>query len=128
MGFNIRIGKLDKRATLYRKGAVTRDPVYNTEITTWVPFAYENGSPSVARQFWVNYVEEMPSRSEGVLQGLVLAKQRGVLRMRYRAGIDSSMRWTIHYDDGDVVMQIIGGPAILGRKQYLEFMLERITS
>lgn len=65
-----------------------------------------------------------PSRSEAVRQGLQIARNQVRCRIRWRDGLDSSMRvvW-----DG-VNYNIVGGPAELGRRDYLEMVIERYSS
>ncbi len=70
----------------------------------------------------------MPSRSESVRDGLQQARNQTRVRMRWRDDIDSTMRVVLH-GGGDVVYQIVGGPAeIGGRKNRLEMVIERYTS
>jgi head-tail adaptor len=118
---------LDREITVEYK-SVTQDAVYGTDVVTWIPLVALPGSPVVGRRFPANIQDVMPSRSESVQQGLIVGRQQTRLRMRYRNDIDSGMRVTVH-GDSDVVYQIVAGPAeIGGRKQYLEMILEKITS
>lgn len=73
-------------------------------------------------------VEMMPSRSESVRQGLATARNQTRVRMRYRADIDATMRIVVHGGDQDVVYQIVGGPAMLGRQDALEMVCERYST
>lgn len=109
------------------KKSVTQDPVYGTETITWIPLIYSVGSPSVAERFWAQVSDVLPSRSEAVKQGLAVARNQTRIRLRYRNDIDSSMRITVH-GDTDVVYQIIGGPAMIGRKEWLEMVCEKYSS
>ena len=125
---------LDREITVERLATpadpeyVEPDPEYGTNRAVWLPLVALPGSPVVGRRFPANIQDVMPSRSEGVQQGLIVGRSQTRLRIRYRSDIDSSMRVTVH-GDGDTVYQIIAGPAeIGGRKQYLEMMLERTTS
>lgn len=122
----MRAGRMDKRITVERKSA-TQDATYGTEVVTWVPLVYAAGSPSVAQKFWAEVTDVMPSRSESVKQGLDLARNQTRIRLRYRSDIDSSMRVTVH-GATDVVFQIVGGPAEIGRKEMTELVCERYSS
>lgn len=103
---------------------------YGPEPGPWEPVVAQPGSPAVAERWWAEVQDALPSRSEAVRQGLAQARNQVRLRMRWRAGLDSSMRVTVHGDTGeDVVYQIVGGPAeIGGRKGGLEMVLERYTT
>jgi head-tail adaptor len=122
----MRSGQLDPRVTIEQK-VVTQDPAFGTEVITWAPLAYEAGSPSVAQKFWANVSDVQPSRSEAVKQGLTLARNQTRITIRYRSDVDSSMRITVHYES-DQVYQIVGGPAMIGRKEWLEMVCEKFSS
>jgi head-tail adaptor len=94
---------------------------------TWVQ---RKGSKAlgVAERFCVQIVDSLPSRSEMQQQQLVVSKNQSVLRMRYRDDIDSSMRILLHGDGEDVIYQIIGGPAMIGRKEWLEMTIEKYSA
>lgn len=109
-------GKLNRRATVERR-SVTRDPDYGTDVVTWVTQA----------TVWCEVQDILPSRSEAVKQGLAVAQNQTRIRMRYRTDIDSSMRITLSRP-GAVVYQIISGPAEIGNKELIEFIVERSSS
>jgi SPP1 family predicted phage head-tail adaptor len=73
---------------------------------------------------WAERRDGLPSRSESVRQGLEQARDQVRYRIRYRDDLDSSMR----IRDGGDVLQIVGGPAEIGRREYLEFMCERYST
>ena len=122
----MRAGQLDRRITIERK-VVTQDATYGSEIITWTPLVVLPGSPTVAASLWANVVDVQPSRSEAVKQGLSVATNQTRVTIRYRSDVDSSMRITVHGDTA-VVDQIVGGPAMIGRKEWLEMMCERYSS
>jgi head-tail adaptor len=118
---------MDRQITIERK-QITLDPVYGTELVTWIPLVAEAGSPTVAARFWAEVQDALPSRSESVTQGLQVARNQTRIRFRWRDDVDSSMRVTVH-GDSDVVYSIVGGPAeIDGRKGMLEIVCEKISS
>ena len=133
----MRSGLLDRQITVERK-AVPSDPEYvapdasfGTEQTVWVPLVVQPGSPPLAERFWAEVQDPLPSRSESVTEGLVIARNQTRIRMRYRDDIDSSMRVRLHGDGEDVIYQIIGGPAVVtreGRKSMIEMACERFSS
>lgn len=109
-------GPLNTRCRIEQK-SITQDPVYGTELVTWGTLA----------TVWCAVQDELPSKSEAVKQGLTLTAQRTRVRMRYRTGIDSSMRLVISRPT-ETVYQIVGGPAILGNKDGLELVVEKYSS
>jgi head-tail adaptor len=70
-------------------------------------------------------IEDMlPSRGERMANGINVASHPARVRMRYRTDIKASMRF-VDITDGTAgrIMQIIAGPAYLGRN-LVEFMVE----
>ena len=66
----------------------------------------------------------LPSRDERLTGGFTVATRRSRVRLRYRTDIKTNMRFVDITDGEDArVMQIIGGPAKLGR-ELVEFMVE----
>lgn len=102
---------------LIERQVVTQDPQYGTEAVTWVTVA----------NLWANVQDVLPSRSEAVKNGLATATSQTRIRMRFRTDIDSSMRMTISRP-APVVYQIISGTAELGRREWMEFVVERTTA
>lgn len=109
-------GPLNTRCRIEQK-SITQDPVYGTELVTWDTVA----------TVWCNVQDELPSKSEAVKQGLAVATQRARVRMRYRAGLDASMRLVISRPT-EAVYQIVAGPAILGNKDGIELFVEKYSS
>lgn len=64
-------------------------------------------------------VDALPSRAERLSEGINLASRPARVRIRYREGITSDMRFVM----GSRIMQIVSGPAELGRREALEFMV-----
>ena len=76
---------------------------------------------------WANVQDDLPSKSEAVQQGLVVAKNRARIRFRYLATVTSACRITVR-GATDRVFQIIGGPAELGKHEYMEVLGETSSS
>ena len=112
----VNVGPLDKRITIQQK-VVTQDPDYGTGVINWVTLA----TP------WANVQDVLPSRSESVQQGLETARNQTRIRFRYRNDVTSAMRITLR-GATDRVLQIIGGPAELGRHEYTEIVCEQYSS
>lgn len=75
-------------------------------------------------QVWAEVVDMQPSRSESMRQGLVQGQSQTRVRIRWRSDIDSTMR----IRDGVRTLQIVGGPAEIPRRQYLEVLCETYTT
>lgn len=105
----------------------TKDAVYGSRVPGWEPLVMVDSSPEEAERFPAMVRDALPSRSETVAQGLAIARNQTVMRIRYRSDIDSTMRVTIHLDS-DQVFQIVGGPAEIGRKRWLELVLEKYST
>lgn len=104
---------LDRRITIERR-VTTKDATYSSPVTTWTEVA----------RVWAEVRDVLPSRAESVQTDAVQASRQSRIRIRYREGIDSTMR--VRY--GQRILQIIGGPAEIGRKHFLEFMAEEFSS
>jgi head-tail adaptor len=105
-------GAFDKQITLLKR-APGRDPLFNTPDGLWVPFA---------KDIFASLVDSLPSRSERLAEGISIASRPARMRIRYREGVTSDMR--VQY--GSRILQIVAGPAELGRRDRLEFMVEEI--
>jgi head-tail adaptor len=86
----------------------------------WVP---------VAEAVWASVQDVLPSRGEREQGGFSMAARPSRVRMHWRDDISSDMRFvdvTMGYDAR--VMQIISGPATIGRREAIELMVEDYTS
>jgi SPP1 family predicted phage head-tail adaptor len=104
------IGTLDQRIRIEVK-QTTQDPDYGTPTVVWTTFA----------NVWASVKDVLPSKSEDQATGLQQATRTARIRTRYMSGITSDMR-LVHLSRGNAVMQIITPPAMMGRKEGLEFM------
>lgn len=110
------IGPLNHRCSIQHK-AVTQDPLYGTDVITW----------TLLRTAWCGLQDVLPSRSESVKQGLEVSINPTRLRLRYCTDVTSAMRVVINRPTA-ITYQIISGPAILGDKDGVEFMIERVST
>lgn len=108
-------GKLNKRCRIERP-VTTLDPVYGSPVTVWETLDTR----------WCNLQDVMPSRDEQIRNGASMTKVRSRLRMRYTADIDTTMRVVI-FRPTEQIWNIIGGPAELGARDGVEFMIERVA-
>lgn len=105
--------KLDTRIRIERK-AVTRDPRYGTEVVTWAPFAC----------VWAEVKDILPSKAERKADSIQISRWPARIRIRYLTGISADMRVIID----NRIHQIISGPATLGRREAMEFVVEEHSS
>lgn len=97
---------------------VSQDATYGTEVVTWTTLATR----------WGEVQDVLPSRSESVQEGLAVAKNQTRLRMLYWDDITSEMRVVVTTRSGEVIYQIISGPSIVGNKDGIEMMIERVST
>jgi SPP1 family predicted phage head-tail adaptor len=108
------IVNLDRRITIQRK-AETKD-AHGAPQASWTALA-TNGT------VWAEVRDTPPSRAEQQQrEGLEQLRNTVRVRMRYRTDVDATMR-IVH---GSRVLQIVGGPAELGRGEFLEVTCEAI--
>lgn len=69
---------------------------------------------------WAGIRDMLPSRAERIADGINVAARPARVRMFWRPGITADMRFV----EGDRIMQIVAGPAELGRRDGLEFIVE----
>lgn len=107
---------LDQRIRL-EVSQTAPDASYGTPVQTWVEFA----------TVWANVQDMLPSKAESQVGGLTVARQQTRVRIRYLAGVLPDMR-IIQLDRSNRILQIISGPAELGRQDGMELMAEQYTT
>src|SRR3990172_1349200 len=90
-----------------------QDATYGTPTITWTLLA----------TIWANVEDVPPSRAETVKLGLTVALNQVRIRYRYRTDVSSAMRITL----GARVLEIIAGPAEIGRQEYSEVVCESVS-
>lgn len=105
-------GSLDRRVRIER-------PVADTTFD-----GAGSGSWALVDEVWADVQDMLPSRGEKIANGINVAARPARVRMRWRDDVDGSMRFVM----GDRVMQIISGPAELGRRDGIECMVEDYSS
>ncbi len=78
------------------------------------------GSWALVAEVWAEVRDLLPSRGERLADGINVATRPARVRIRYRTDVLPSMRFVV----GDRIMQIVAGPAELGRREALEFVVE----
>jgi head-tail adaptor len=119
-------GKLRGRISI-QQNVPTQDTTYGTDVDNWVSIAWLPGSPSVAARINAEVYDLPPGKSEAVRMSLETARSQTRFRIRYRAGVVSSMRIVLH-GGTDRIFNIVGGPAIIGNKEWLEMVGEEYSS
>jgi head-tail adaptor len=79
-----------------------------------------SGSWQLVIEVWAEVQDTLPSRSERLSGGVNASAKPSRVRMRWRQGITPDMRFVMP----GRVMQIVSGPAEVGRREGLEFMVE----
>lgn len=110
------IGPLNTRGR-FESRSVTQDAAFGTEVVTW----------ALAAVRWCNVQDVLPSRSEGIVRDLEVSKNPTRLRIRYCTDITSKMRLIINRPTR-TIYQLVSGPAIIGDKDGLEFMIEKVST
>lgn len=105
--------RLDTRIRIERK-IVTPDPLYGTETVTWNEFA----------TVWAEVQDVLPSRTERLADSIAIANRPARIRMRHLVGVAPDMRVII----GTRILQIVSGPAELGRREGIELIVEQHSS
>lgn len=109
----MRSGKLNRICEIqYKYVQVNTD--FGTEEITWLPLA----------TVWAEKQDVLPSKSEKVLSGLEVNADQSRIRIVYRVDVDNTMRMEIE----GKLYQIVSGPAEIGHKELLEFIVERYSA
>ena len=106
-------GELDRQINIQR-------PVPDTSADGAGSGSWQN----VATGVWAGVVDMLPSRGERLADGINVATRPARVRMWFMDGIMDDMRFVM----GSRIMQITAGPAELGYREGLEFMVEDYTS
>jgi head-tail adaptor len=93
-----------------------------------------SGTWALVCEVWANVQDMLPSRGERIADGVNVSNRPARVRVRYRDGLTSTMRIVVGRNvkdaDGhpqwqaDRILQIVSGPAELGRRETMEFMAE----
>lgn len=110
-------GKLDRRVRIERP--LPDDKFDGAGSGTWEPVA----------TVWANVQDALPSRAERLGEGINITARPARVRIRFRTDVTPDMRFLLIRKSGpnvivDRIMQIVSGPAELGRRETLEFMVE----
>jgi head-tail adaptor len=114
MGLTINVA-LDRKVSIDEE-VVTQDATYKSNVPTWQQIT----------TVWAEVVDALPSRSLVVRQGLEAAALQTRVRVRYDERLATASRKRIRF--GTRVLQVVGGPAEIGRRQYMEFACEELTT
>jgi len=83
---------------------------------------------TVAERVWCSIHDMLPSRGEKIANGVDISTRPARVRMYFRTDVSSDMRFVETTDGVDGrEMQIVSGPAEIGRRDGLEFMVENYT-
>lgn len=79
-----------------------------------------SGEWVLVTELWASIVDMLPSRGERLADGINVSSRPARVRIRYRDDVLPNMRFVA----GERVMQIVSGPAEIGWREGLEFMVE----
>lgn len=98
-----------------------QETVYGTDSgSAWANLAQEAGC-------WAEVMEMLPSRGERLAEGLNITRRPARIRLHWRGDITAAMRILLP-DDNNRILQIVGGPVEMGRKEYLELVAEQLST
>jgi SPP1 family predicted phage head-tail adaptor len=106
-------GLLDRRLRILER-VDTTEGTYGTKVATW---------PELAT-VWAKIEEVLPARADRLDDKLVITVRQAKVRIRWRADVSQNHRVEI---DGQQ-MRIISGPAMAGRRQWLDFVVEELST
>jgi head-tail adaptor len=96
-----------------------------------------SGTWDLVCEVWAEVQDALPSRGERLAEGINASQRPARVRLAYRPGLDTSMRILVGRnlkDAGgnvawhtDRILQLVSGPAELGRRDGLEFMAEEYS-
>ena len=101
-------GELDRRVRIERP--IADDSLDGAGSGTW----------QLVQEVWASVKDMLPSRGEKLAQGINVSHRPARVRMRYRDDVTPDMRFV----EGSRVMQIVSGPAEIGRREWVEFVCE----
>ncbi|WP_404711489.1 head-tail adaptor protein [Sphingomonas sp. MMS24-J13] len=82
-----------------------------------------SGAWALVATVWASVQDALPSRGERLADGVNVSARPARVRIRFRDDVTPNMRFVL----GTRIMQIIAGPAELGRRDGLEFMVEEYS-
>lgn len=83
------------------------------------PLGAGSGDWVLVDEVWAEVMDTLPSRAEKLVTGINASARPARVRMRWRDDVKPNMRFVM----GTRIMDIVGGPAELGRRELLEFMV-----
>lgn len=111
--------RLDRRITIQAL-TVTQDQTYGSVSESWATFG-------TASRIAAQVQDLLPAKAETSERGLRLSRRTSRVRIRYRSGVTSDMRIVLHGATDETLM-IVGAPAEIGRREWLEFVVEKASS
>lgn len=107
----MRAGELDRRVRIER-------PVPDPSLD-----GAGSGTWELVAEVRASVRDALPSRGERLADGINAAARPARVRIRFRDDLTGDMRFVL----GSRIMQIVSGPAELGRREGLEFMVEEYS-
>lgn len=112
----MRTGKANQRIRFEQQLTET-DATYGPQPGDWIPVC----------TVWAEVQDVLPSRAETTADIRIASRPARVRLLRYRSDITSAMRIVL-VDRGNRVLNIVAGPAEMGRKEGLELMAQEFST
>lgn len=106
-------GSLDREVTILAK-TTAQEATYGTKQASWSPLD----------TVWAEVADVLPPRGDRVAGEITITRRNARIRMRWRDDVSQANRIEL---DGRQ-MRIISGPAMLGRRHWLEIMVEELST
>jgi head-tail adaptor len=110
-------GRFDRKIQILVRGGAAQDTRYGTATEDW----------GVLATVWAEIKDVLPSRADRVAKDISIDRRPSRIRMHWRDDVTQANRIRIGGDDGEE-MRIIAGPAMIGRRQTLELMVEALST
>lgn len=115
-GRAIQAGDLDTEIVIQQR-AETQDATYGTAVEVeWVALDQDPA--------WANVWDMLPNGGDLAAEGIDVARRPTRIRMRYRDDVAIGMRALFN----GRMTEIVTMPAMLGRRQWIQFMVEEFTT
>lgn len=106
-------GDLDTEVTILSRSEGT-DETYGSPVSSW----------EAGETVWAQVKDVLPSRAGLAADQIDISRRPCRIRMRWRDDISLKNRFRIGTRD----LQIIAGPAEIGRRKWVEFMAEELST
>lgn len=101
---------------IFERRSIIQDPDYGTPIESWAEHS----------RAWAEVQDVLPSRSESIDDSISIQRRPARVRIDYFDGVTVTAQMRIDVDGRK--LQIIGGPAMKGKRKEWEMMTEELST